>query len=643
LSYEVIARKWRPKNFSQLVGQSHVSQTLLNALKNERLPHAMLFTGPRGTGKTSSARILAKALRCPHAKDFIPCDECTECQDISRGRSLNVMEIDGASNNGVESIRELRESVGYMPSFGKHKVYIIDEVHMLSTSAFNALLKTLEEPPDHVVFIMATTEVQKIPNTILSRCQRFDFRRIPIKLIASRLSEISEADGVKISEEALWMVARQGDGSLRDSQSLLDQVITFSGKEVTLEKVVDVLGLTDRVLLTELLNAFVHRDQQKVLEIVAKIYTSGVDSKIFIKELLEEIRNFLLVKACGEKSFDIVDLPESEVRYLIDLSASLTQEDIHLLFDMALKGANDISRSENAQVVLEMLLLRMSQAPRIENLLALAKGSSDAGVGGSQPQVPRTPVVRSPTPKPSRNFSSPAEKTNITSKTIPNVAPTKNFDVKKTAPSRSVDGNVENKPMDRTVRQRPVTQSVDPRTEELKLAKKHPAEPREVVKENHSGDSVREKATAIVDQKPAAKVTENSSPDARWHDLVLRIKNVNGLIGAQLENTYLRGIDGRNVKIGVPPKVKFLFKRIGDEDFQKKLVNYMTTFWGPGYSVDIQMGSEKKTESLTPKQSSEIQAKEKADDNRKMVEEHPMIIQAQEMFKTEIQSIKEMK
>ena len=268
LAYQVIARKWRPQSFHDLVGQEHISTTLLNALRNDRLPQALLFTGVRGTGKTSSARILAKSLRCPNAKDFVPCGVCRECEDIANSRSLDVIEIDGASNNGVDAIRELRETVGYMPSSGRWKVYIIDEVHMLSTSAFNALLKTLEEPPPHVVFIMATTEAQKIPNTILSRCQRFDFRRIPSRQIAAQLQKICEAEGVRVEPEAVWLIARQADGSMRDSQSLLDQVITFAAGELTLAKAVDVLGLTDRTVLLETLTALVTRNTEMAIALI---------------------------------------------------------------------------------------------------------------------------------------------------------------------------------------------------------------------------------------------------------------------------------------------------------------------------------------------------------------------------------------
>jgi DNA polymerase-3 subunit gamma/tau len=250
VSYQVIARKWRPKSFEELVGQNHVAQTLLNSLRSGRLPQALLLTGPRGTGKTSTARIFAKSLRCPNAKNYHPCNECTECNEISTGRSFDVLEIDGASNNGVDAIRELRDTVGHMPSSGRFKIYIIDEVHMLSTSAFNALLKTLEEPPSHVVFILATTEVQKIPNTVLSRCQRFDFRSIATPLIVKRLQEICDADNVQTEPDALWLIAQQAHGSMRDSQSLLEQIITYGEGRVLKEQVIDTLGLTSHKLLS---------------------------------------------------------------------------------------------------------------------------------------------------------------------------------------------------------------------------------------------------------------------------------------------------------------------------------------------------------------------------------------------------------
>ncbi|MCB0393793.1 MAG: DNA polymerase III subunit gamma/tau, partial [Bdellovibrionales bacterium] len=365
------------QTFNELIGQEHVTQTLHNALKNDRLPHALLFTGTRGVGKTSAARILAKSLRCPNAVDFVPCNKCSVCQDISVGSSIDVLEIDGASNNGVEAVRELIEKVGYMPSSGKYKIYIIDEVHMLSTSAFNALLKTLEEPPAHVKFVFATTEVHKIPSTILSRCQRFDFRRIPTRMIRDHLTKICETEGIGFETEALWSVARQGDGSMRDSQSLLDQVITFSGDKITQRNVIDVLGLTDRAMIVDTLGALINRDGEQALSIVERIYQSGQDAKIFVGELLEEIRHLLFVKEAPDRAATFVDLPDSEIEVLKTYSEAVEREEIHMLFDMTLKGAQEIPRADDPRLVLEMLVLKMVNAPQIVQLKQILTGSGE--------------------------------------------------------------------------------------------------------------------------------------------------------------------------------------------------------------------------------------------------------------------------
>lgn len=403
----MIARKWRPQSFLELVGQNHVAQTLLNALKSGRLPHALLFTGPRGTGKTSSARILAKSLRCPNAVDFTPCNNCSECHDIANGRSFDVIELDGASNNGVDAIRELQESVRSMPSSGQHKLYIIDEVHMLSISAFNALLKTLEEPPSHVIFVLATTEVQKLPVTILSRCQRFEFHRIAVRQVAEHLKHICESEGIEADEESLWAIARQGGGSMRDSQSLLDQVITYTGGDLQQDKVIEVLGLSDRALLLDTASALVRRDSVAMLEVISRFFQTGHDPKVFTEDLLEELRHLLLIKLNPDQASEVVDLPESEIEILAEMGIGLSEEDIHMLFDMALKGAGDITRASDPRLVLEMLLLRMVAAPRVESLAQLLKGGVVATTAAApkaaapiaKKKVEIRPVVKSQTPK----------------------------------------------------------------------------------------------------------------------------------------------------------------------------------------------------------------------------------------------------
>jgi DNA polymerase-3 subunit gamma/tau len=398
----VIARKFRPQIFQDLVGQNHVTQTLQNSLKNNRLPHALLFTGPRGTGKTSSARILAKALRCPDAKDFTPCGVCSSCEEIAGSRSLDVIEIDGASNNGVDSIRELRDTVAYQPNTGRYKVYIIDEVHMLSSSAFNALLKTLEEPPSHVVFIMATTEVHKIPQTILSRCQRFDFRRISTRSIVEQLKNICSQEKVEFEEESLWILGRQGDGSMRDSLTLLDQVISFSNGPLKAAQVSEILGLTDRSLLLGALKTLIDSNTQETIEILKKLNFSGVYPELFARELLESLRTLMIVKVAGSE-LEMIDRPESEITVLAELATSVTEESLHFLFDMAMKVAQDVSKTADPQIVLEMGLLRMAQASKLLDLTQIAQTPS-AGVAV-------TPTVGTSAPsttKPASIGNSPA-------------------------------------------------------------------------------------------------------------------------------------------------------------------------------------------------------------------------------------------
>ena len=427
MSYQVIARKWRPQSFSEMVGQTHITQTLGNALHNNRLPHALLFTGPRGTGKTSSARILAKSLRCQNAKDFVPCNQCTFCLEIAAGASPDVRELDAASNNGVDDIRDLLSGVMHMPTSGRYKIYIVDEVHMLSTSAFNALLKTLEEPPAHVIFILATTEVHKIPQTILSRCQRFDFRRIPTRQIADHLKLICDTEKVAYDVEALWLIARQGDGSMRDSQSLLDQVISFTNGQLTKALCTDILGLSDRGLLLDTLKALVARDTQGALTALENISKSGFDAKIFSQDLLESVRNLLIIKVSGSEMSDILQLPDSELKALAELGASLSQEDLHFMFDMALKGTQDIARAQDPGLVLEMLLLRMASAPQIVDLKQLIQQGPVPGrakpAENKPPEVlkkkfePTQPFIAKPEPvreeKPvvvKRNLTDPNER-----------------------------------------------------------------------------------------------------------------------------------------------------------------------------------------------------------------------------------------
>ncbi len=343
-----------------MVGQEHITATLRNALAQGRIHHAYLFTGVRGVGKTTVARILAKALNCKEPRDFEPCGECGPCREITDGRSLDVQEIDGASNTGVDDVREIRERVKYMPSSGRYKIYIIDEVHMLSTPAFNALLKTLEEPPAHAVFIFATTESHKIPATILSRCQRHDFRRIPSALIASTLSKIAKQESVSIEEDALMLIAREATGSLRDAQSLFDQAIAYSGKEISSNSIKGMLGFLDRALLFGTVEAALEKDAKRALAALDEVFATGADLVRFSGDILEVLRHLLVLSECGDEKMNL-DLTSDEADALKKLAARTEATELHQMFSIWYNVSEQLSHSPFPKMLLEVGLMRLTR------------------------------------------------------------------------------------------------------------------------------------------------------------------------------------------------------------------------------------------------------------------------------------------
>ena len=359
MSYLVLARKWRPQVFEDVVGQRPITQTLQNAISQKRVAHAFLFTGARGVGKTSTARILAKALNCEGGPQINPCNQCTTCHEISSGTSMDVIEIDGASNRGIDEIRELRENVRYTPAKSRYKIYIIDEVHMLTREAFNALLKTLEEPPAHIIFVFATTEPHKIPATILSRCQRYDFKRIPLKEIIGSLKRIIEEEKVQISQRGLFSIAQESEGSLRDAQSLLDQLISYGGKEIRDEDVAEVLGLIDRKILNDTIEAISHRDAERCMEIVEHVYHYGYDLQHFCRELLQYFRNLILMKV-SQHPEGLMELPKEEFEILKKQAETFQFDQLNHLFSLLLKGEEEVAQSTFPRVILEMTLIRMA-------------------------------------------------------------------------------------------------------------------------------------------------------------------------------------------------------------------------------------------------------------------------------------------
>ncbi len=357
MAYEVLARKWRPQVFEDVVGQEHITRTLANAIKTERFAHAYLFSGARGVGKTSVARILAKALNCLEGEPGVPCNRCRPCLEITEGSSVDVQEIDGASNRGIDEIRDLRENIRYMPSSSRYRIYIIDEVHMLTKEAFNALLKTLEEPPDHVKFFFATTEPHKVPITILSRCQRFDFKRIPPALIVEHLEKIAESEGIRISREGLGLIAREAEGGMRDAESLLDQVVSFAGTEVADHQITDILGIIDRDLVFETSEALLDGDAETCIRAVERAYNHGYDMKELHRVLMDHFRNLLVSTVADGAS--LLDMTEGDQEELRRQAGKAGREKLQQILSVLIRREEDLRFSANPRVVLEALLIKL--------------------------------------------------------------------------------------------------------------------------------------------------------------------------------------------------------------------------------------------------------------------------------------------
>ena len=364
MAYQALYRKWRPLEFEDVKGQEHIVTTLKNQIRADRIGHAYLFCGTRGTGKTTVAKIFAKAVNCEHPVDGSPCGECPTCKAIAEGRSMNVIEIDAASNNGVDNIREIRDEVQYSPTEGRYKVYIIDEVHMLSIGAFNALLKTLEEPPAYVIFILATTEAHKIPVTILSRCQRYDFHRISIETIAGRLSQLMEAEHINVEEKAIRYVAKAADGSMRDALSLLDQCIAFYlGQDLKYENVLEVLGAVDTAVFAEMLSYILKADTYACMQLLEQIIMQGRDLGQFVSDFVWYLRNLLLVKTTDDeaKAEDIIDVSADNLEQLKKDSKQVDVDTLMRYIRVLSELANELKFSTQKRIKVEVTLIKLTR------------------------------------------------------------------------------------------------------------------------------------------------------------------------------------------------------------------------------------------------------------------------------------------
>ncbi len=400
MSYQVLALKWRPQLFEDLVGQEHVSQTLKNAITADRVHHAFLFTGARGVGKTSAARIFAKALNCQEGPTTQPCGVCPSCIDITNSQGIDVLEIDGASNTGVDDIRELRENIRYLPSQSRYKIFIIDEVHMLSINAFNALLKTLEEPPAHAKFIFATTEPHKIPITILSRCQRFDFKKIGLAPLQARLRYIAEQENIQVADSGLAMIARSGGGSMRDVLSTLDQVIAFCGDQINDDELQSLLGLVSRALLLATIKAILERDPGQLLTLVRNVDEHGHSFRQFCQQLVELVRALVVLKVVDQPD-DLIDVGETELQEIRSLAEPATLEDLQRLLAILIRTEADLAVSNYPRLTMEMILVKLAGLPAGIDVSTLIKRLDvlEKQLAAGLPAPGKKPQARVPVPQ----------------------------------------------------------------------------------------------------------------------------------------------------------------------------------------------------------------------------------------------------
>ena len=534
MAYQVTARKWRPRKFGEVVAQEHITATLGNALKAGRIAQCYLFCGPRGVGKTTTARVLAKALNCAQLVDGEPCDSCDSCLSIAAGTSMNVLEIDGASNNSVDDVRELREIVRYVPTEGTYKIYIIDEVHMLSTAAFNALLKTLEEPPPHVVFLFATTEVQEVPETILSRCQRFNFRRIPSGQIAAHLGTIAASEGIDADEEALFLLANRADGALRDAESLLDQVVSFDQNKVTVETAQQVLGLVDRNVYFDVIAAIAQAESGRVLDLVAQLVDSGADVEEFVHGLTEHVRHLLCAKVHGD--VDKLDVAEAERVRFAELSAHFGEEDVLRMLQTLMEVQTNRRHSLPPRFRLEMTLVRlalMGRAVDVGQLLQRLK-QLETALGDGLPLA----AAERTAPAPS-SFTAPAP-LGRSAAAEPLKAEPPPVEHSAVAPSAPVPFS----PLEESIPEPPPALEV--------VERDHgPAG------QNDAGKADEESSIAAVGDLDFARIKSD------WESLIEDVRAAQPTLGIFLREAALLGLEGRVLRLAFNAEDRFPMNQVG--------------------------------------------------------------------------------
>jgi DNA polymerase III subunit gamma/tau len=529
MDYQVSARKYRPASFQDVTGQPHVIKTLMNSIAGNRIAHAFLFSGSRGVGKTTVARILAKALNCEQGPTSTPCDRCANCLEIAQGNSVDVIEIDGASNTSVDDVREIRENIKFTPFRGHYRVYIIDEVHMLSNSAFNALLKTLEEPPAHVVFIFATTEIHKIPATILSRCQHYNFRRIARAEIIQRLRYVAEQDGITLEDRSLLSIARASEGSMRDALSLLDQAVSFGGKNIRHDHLQSLLGCVPHELVRDMMNAMLTHDSPAAVHVIARLLDQGHDLRAFCAELVEHIRN-LLVASVAPDSQDmqclrgLIDLSEEEIDQIAADAKRCTTEQLHELFRIFSQAEDALRVSPRPRFVLEVAAIRATR-------LGMTDPSSTITTAAPPAATPALSHI--PTGKDNRARAPQA----VAGRTP-----------------------VEGRPVSKSVQYQPKTDRPQIQSPSREISAATSPRPQSEAPAPTSPSAAAPKSSTVVRQSPAMKYALS------WEKVVERVEQQHPNIGPFLARATFIGAENNEVTIGYAPTASVALARVQREE-----------------------------------------------------------------------------
>ncbi len=600
MEYQVSARKYRPSTFQDLIGQPHVVQTLKNAIATKRVAHAYLFSGMRGVGKTTAARILAKALNCVQGPTEQPCDECESCVEITRGNSVDVIEIDGASNTGVDDVRELRENVKFAPFRGSYRVYIIDEVHMLSNSAFNALLKTLEEPPAHAIFIFATTEIHKIPATILSRCQHFNFRRIPRLEIVDRLRHVAEQNGVAVEDRGFVLIARVSDGSMRDALSLLDQAVAFGGSTVQCEDLEKMLGSVPDTLIQDLVTALICQDAPRGVELVAEILDRGYDLRSSCSAVVERIRHLLItsVVSSREQVQTLMDLPVEEVEQIIKDAESCAPEKLRAIFEIFSRVEDALRGTMHPRFAFEVAVVRAACLSHTNS-----EPTSTTDDKASRNQTAALPQ-RSQAPQPSEPPKTAPRSTESRTQHKSALSP---------ADSSTHASKAESSPV------KPV-KNEEGRLSPSKLGSEQPS---------MLAKDLPQKSETV---KDASTPSNPALSMEQWEHVVDQVVTQYPNIGTFLEMGTLVKIDGDQVVIGYPKTASVACSRIQKEEHRGVVAKLVEECVGRPVPIRVVELKEGEATGLTIGQT---RAKLRESEDQTLLEDaraHPLVKQAMEIF-----------